>query len=40
VATARAAGDVDLSRAGAEVAAGDVAALRRAIAPFVGQEPR
>jgi hypothetical protein len=40
VATARAAGDVDLSRAGAEVPAGDVPALRRAIATFVGAEPR
>jgi hypothetical protein len=40
LATARAAGDVDLSRAGAELPVGDVPALERAIASFVGDEPR
>ena len=40
LATARAAGDVDLSCAGAELPPGDVPALRRAIASFAGDEPR
>jgi hypothetical protein len=40
LATARAAGDVDLSLAGAELPVGDVPALRRAIASFVRHEPR
>jgi hypothetical protein len=40
LATTRAAGEVDLSRAGAELPAGDVPALRRAIASFARDEPR
>jgi len=40
VATARAAGAVDLGRAGVEVAPGDRPALRRAIASFAGAQAR